>query len=153
MNDIEAHLRILRRGDVFKKYNKIWTVHRRYLWLDETDNTLKWRALGNSKNKAKEKGMLLTEVTDVLLGSNGSAFGKIGSTGNLKLNEVLLCKVAAYNIISVLPAPDSSLCFSIRSKTHILDLEAESSTTRDKWVLALQTVLAVNNAAALASST
>ena len=67
---IGEHKKLLRRGDVFKKYNKMWSANRRYVWWDEEENAIKWRPLGNKK-KSAEKGIVISEITDVRTDKSG----------------------------------------------------------------------------------
>ena len=69
---IDDHMKILRRGDVFKKYNKMWSAHRRYVWWEEEENCIKWRPMGNKK-KATEKGISISEITEVKTDKSGKA--------------------------------------------------------------------------------
>ena len=128
---LNDHLDLLRRGDVFKKYSKMWSAHRRYVWYEEKEDAIKWRPLGNKK-KGTEKGITIREICDVRTDQTG----KSGSGKNNKVIRILFeIYLKIHYIIFVLFL---DLHFSIVSKNRALDLETESKLTRDNWVAAIQ---------------
>ena len=102
---------ILMRGSIFKKYGKYGNPHRRYVWVSDNMEDILWQAL--HKKKAAEC-LKASEVTSCVPGRNTAIFDRYKSS------------------------EDEKRCsFSLIAARRTLDLEADSESTRNKWVEAL----------------
>jgi hypothetical protein len=101
------------------KFGKMGNPHKRFVYVSEDEINLFWCKIMDGRRKSKIRYFSCHDIIDIKVGCN--------TTPVLKKYKI--------------PIEFDDLVFSIVTKTRTLDLQANSSEIRNRWVKFLKIIL------------